>query len=134
MSAKRGSSVKKSDSSTTGRGKPKVEWQGYVNVELNKQDKDEITKIKNPAEYVDTVVTDLVANGYSMKVRYDDYNQCFAASFYCENSADPNAGWCLSMRGNDWFTALFRLCFVHGTLLSGTWNTSVGTGWKDDQW
>lgn len=134
MPAKRENSQRKPDSSKSASGKPKVEWKGYVNVELNTEDKKGISEVKDMALLVDTVINDLVEHGYSFKVRYDAYNKCFAAQFYCEDSSDPNAGWCLSMRGGNWWTATCRLCYVQSVMLQSRWNVQDTKGWDDSQW
>lgn len=134
MAAKRGNAVRKEDSDQTGRGKAKVQWRGYVNLTLNQSDKERIKEIENWQQWTDQMAESAIREGYTLKERYDSYNQCVVSQLYCEVESSPNAGWCLSMRGDDWFTARFRVLFTHYVILSGVWPVGLEVRGYDGDW
>lgn len=133
-SSSRPTAAPKKDSPTTAKGKTKVEWKGYVNWQLSEQHKATFRKWLETQPKIDEIIHEITEDGYDIKIRYDGYNACMSAQLYCTNPANPNAGWCLSMRANDWYTALLRVIYVHCIALEGAWSEPSTQGWTDEQW
>ena len=131
---KPGNAVSKVDSPITGRGKAKVVWQGYVNVTINESMKRGLVELGDLGAFVDKSMRDLEDGVYDVKIRWDSYNQCWQASLYCTFAGHPNAGWCLALRGSDWFSALGRLLYIHFMVYETLWSTDGKVGWSDEQW
>ena len=121
-------SAKKADS------KKKVEFKGYVNWTLNPSHKQAFTQWLETGIDIDDLIDGVVEAGYSLKVRYDTYNQCISAGLYCEDANSPNAGWNLSMRASTSGKAMLRVLFVHLVALDQMWETSDQKTWDDDAW
>lgn len=124
----------KSDSPLTGKGKQKVEWKGYVNWTLSEQHKATFKKWLETEPKIDELIQKVTEDGYDLKIRYDAYNACMSAQLYCTNVLDGNAGWCLSMRSSDWYTAVLRVLYVHFVALEEVWSDNSAAGWTDDNW
>jgi len=121
-------------SGTTGKGKKKVDFKGYANWTLTPQHKVHYQKWLEQQPDLDDLVMKVLETEHDLKVRYDDYNQCFSAQLYCRDVSHENAGWCLSMRASDYWEAIRRLLFVHCIALEGIWNSEEEAGWQDDAW
>lgn len=134
MAGKAGSKVHKPDSTTAARGKQKVEWKGYVNVTVNDSMKRGLSEVGDLGAFVDQEMEAISDGSYDVKIRYDGYNQCWQASLYCVSSNSPNSGWCLAIRGKDWFTALCRVLYIHSRVFEGLWSADGNVGWSDDNW
>lgn len=124
----------KKDSKFKANGAPKVEWKGYVNWELTKAHVRAFDEWVASNPDFDGLLQKAVRDGYDFKVRYDERNDAMSAQFYCQSANNPNAGWCLSMRSNDWWKAVQRLIFVHFIALQEAWSTQGEEGWTDDKW
>ncbi len=124
----------RSSSNFTGRGKQKVKFAGYVNWQLTAQHKVSYLAWLETKPDIDDLIARVLETAHDLKVRYDDYNQCFAAQLYCTDGKHENAGWCLSMRGGDYYEAIRRLLFVHCVALEEVWTAEEEDGWQDDNW
>jgi len=127
---------RKPDSKTTAAGKPKVEWQGYVTIEITESQKRALQKFvaekNDPIAWLDKILMDAT---YSLKVDYDNYNNCWRASFYCQKYGHVNAGWNLPARAATIDNAIRRLCFIHSEVLQGAWvKDNLSSGWSDEKW
>lgn len=132
--SKKGTRSPKRDSSTTAQGKPKVEWQGYVNFTLTEAHKNGFEKWVASNPPIDRMIDELTEDGYDLKVRYDGYNKCQSAQLFCTVPENSNAGWCLSIRASSWYKAIVRLLYVHYIALEEQWSAQVEPGWNDDNW
>lgn len=134
--SKKPSYTPKSDSKFTARNKPKVEWQGYVNFEVQKTHKaalDAMVKAGNdPLLWLPKIAADGV---YEVKAKWDTYNNCWVASLYCAKHGHESAGWALPCRASDYWDALRRLAFVHVEVLHESWSIGANDfGWDDEKW
>lgn len=125
---------KKSDTPITKGGKKKVDWKGYVNFPIDDGVKRSLQAWLDQEPDFDQLIEDAAQNGYDLKVRYDTYNQCFTAQFFCTDIANDDGGWCLSMRASGWYKALQRLLYIHYICLEQVWSDSLVEGWSDDNW
>lgn len=133
-SKSKGTTTQKESSSKTARGKEKVKFLGYVNWTLSEQHKAAFDTWLLSGPDVEDLVNKIAEEGYDLKVRYDSYNQCMSAGFYCTDPNSGNAGWNLSMRAVTWVKALERLLFVHLIAFDTIWVTEKEQGWTDDAW
>lgn len=125
----------KEDTNGLRNGKQKVEWKGYVNFELNDQFKADFKKRMGQGQSFVSGVGEELADGYSLKVRYDLRNKAFQATLYCENPDHKQAGWALAARASDPYTALERVCYIHLLVLDRRWDVdSDETAWDDEKW
>jgi len=128
--------TKKTDSSSTSRGKPKVEWQGYVTFELAASHKAALAKqveIDNdPLLWLPKIATDGI---YEVKTKWDSFNNCWVTTLYCSRAGHPHAGWSLPARASDYWESQRRAAFVHVEVLKESWHVGADdTGWNDDNW
>jgi len=134
ISKKKGRGSPKKDSPVTARGKKKVAFKGYVKWTLSESHKVAFEKWRREKPDIDDLITKVYYSGYSLKIRYDDYNQSLSASLYCEDALSDNAGWVLSMRSNDWWKAICRVMYVHYVAFEGQWITEEQNTWDEDSW
>lgn len=136
MGTKKPTQSPRTDSKFTANRKPKVEWQGYVNFEISKEQKTALNQaIKNnndPLLWLPQIAADGV---YEIKAKWDSYNNCWVATIYCAKYGHDNAGWALPCRAADFWDSLRRVAFVHSEVLQGEWHvTKLDNGWDDEKW
>lgn len=126
---------KKADSSTTGAGRAKVDWKGYVNYDMTKE-QGKVAKqffIDNPM-YAEMAMQEAVENGYSIKINWSEHVKGISAGLYCQNPELGNAGYCLTQHSNNAALALAKVLYVHFQLLGGSWDANgrerdLDAGW-----
>lgn len=130
------SKSRKSDSKFTVSGQAKVEWKGYVNVEITSEAKKALAKFmengNDPLDWIEGICQEGV---YEVKCKWDARNNCWAANLYCAKPGHINAGWSLPARASNFWEALRRVAFIHVEVLKGGWGVGEPTsGWTDDKW
>lgn len=126
---------KKTDSDTTGAGKVKVEWKGYVNYDMTK-DQGKAAKeflLKNP-EFTQQALQEVVEDGYSLKVNWSEHVKGVSAGLYCQNAELPNAGYCLTQHSANVGIAIEKVLYVHFRLLGKSWDANGSPRDLDAGW
>jgi len=114
----------------------KANWQGYVNIRLEKADKAEIKKRAEkvkPAELW-AFVLDCVNHGYQFSVSPDPENGAMIATLTGKDEAALNAGLSMSQRHADPAVAVTALMYAHNEMASGGCWEDVVDDWKDSLW
>lgn len=124
----------KKDDGHTAKGKQRVKWQGYVNYTPTEQDRAGLSAAIDGGFDAEHESMQIMREGYRLSMGFDEYHGCYSASLYCQNSSSTNAGWNLSVRATDPFTAFTRLVYLHVYVLGGDWNTAQSGGWSDENW
>ena len=126
---------KKNDSSTTGGGKAKVEWKGYVNFEMSKEQSAEakVWLAAHP-EFYGEALQEAVEDGYSLKTHWSEHVKGVSAGLYAQNGDLPNAGYCLTQHSADAHLANVKVLYVHFRLLGGSWDAGGGPRDLDAGW
>lgn len=101
------------------------EFKGYVNYVLS----DENKAVFSSWDIDDHDLWLLVAGhnqcGYKLSVSFNPKNDTFNATYMCNDTSSPNAGFCLSAFAPDWYNAVKILAFKHDVVLDGVWNGQV---------
>lgn len=107
---------------TKNANQSKVEW---IDVQLSDKQKQQMKADMPDNDAVVLGIEALVEKGYSVSVRYDEWNSCVAA--YITPSADDaqNKGKILSGRGRSAASALRGAIFRHFTVLKGVWGATA---------
>lgn len=131
----RGTVHPRSDSGKTGEGVDKVDFRGYVNLTLNDTDKRLFDEWLSNVEAVAGGINTVIEGGYRLSVSFDKRHDCFTGSLYCQVPGEANAGYSLSIKGGDVFTAIQRVFFVHLVVLGGQWPTADNKApYNPDDW
>lgn len=105
---------------------PKVEWQGYLTVNLSAEDDviyDSWAIDKNIGL---SDINELVENGYKFSLGWDDYNDAPVASLYANSTKLEWAGWVLTGWAGNYEDAIKLLFFKHYELCEENWNAFKG--------
>jgi len=113
-------------SSGTPGKREKVDWQGYINVNLTPQEKKEFDNWAQTADLWAVSIPNALSSGYTLSINEDTYNNAYAAGLYCIDPDSESAGWKLSIRGKLPDVALYRLFFVHEVVLDRDWRSVQG--------
>lgn len=112
----------------------KVTWQGFVNVYLNKTEKDYVKE--HPLDYAGALqfIADAAEAGYKVSQTYTKQPGFFTITLYGNRPGHPNAGWAMSLRHADFLIALSALHHVAGQDgLNSDWaerfDTASGHDW-----
>jgi len=127
----------KTDTKWTANGTPKVDWKGYLNVNLTDwHKKDYAERLGKGQTFTGSQdVMDLLQNGYTLKVAFDEKNKAYNATLYCQAVGSAHAGYALSARASDHISAMERVCYIHMVVLEGQWITpEEKEGWDDSRW
>lgn len=109
---------------------PKIEWQGYLNVNLTAEQETEfdVWYVANPELW--HLLPDVVLEGYKVSFREDAFNDGYSASMYCENAKVDWAGWTLTAWAADLGEALAFLMYKHYSICNQDWSTFRGRAAK----
>jgi hypothetical protein len=97
----------------------------FVNVTLESAQRDTLKAANFGADEFESAFAALCADGYSLKLRYDDRNDCFSA-WLLPAAHSKHDGMILSGRGSTPMKAIKQLCFIHFKMLEGDWGANQG--------
>lgn len=114
--------VKSSGDDRTRPANGKGNFQGYINHNLTKEEKEKYDLwTPTPDELWDEIER-IVDGGYKLSTSHDDYNSTRQASLTCNNPKHPDNGWVLVARAPDSYNAIALVVFKHVYLLEGDWS------------
>lgn len=106
-------------------GAARPPFKGFVNYTPTSDDKrgfdDYLASGHDPILELDRVLD----AGIKLSVSLDKTNVAAVASLYDNNPKSPSAGYVLSSRGGDAFTAIRRVIFLHLVILESDWLDAV---------
>jgi hypothetical protein len=104
----------------------KIEWQGYLNVNLSAEDEAifDAWEVNRVFSFGD--VTILADNGYKFSLAWDDRHNGIVASLYASNNKLAWPGWTLTAWAADVETAVRLLFFKHYSLCEEDWERFTG--------
>jgi len=111
-----------------------IEFQGYIEVRLDEEQKKEFADWLKKNPDVDAVVDKCAESGYRMSMAYDDYNSAFMCSLTTKDAQSTNAGWVLVGRGKTCSRALLQVLFKHLIVTQEQWvnfRQSSRDDWSD---
>jgi hypothetical protein len=94
----------------------------FVNVNLEAEQKAEVKAAKWDSGEFDTSMSVLMVDGYKLSIRYDKFNDCFAAWLLPVNT-HKNKGLILAGRGSTPMRAVKQLVYIHYKVLDGDWTS-----------
>lgn len=90
----------------------KAEWQGFLNFNLGKTDKDNIKALSEvPFDGILSLQT-WVEAGYDIKIIWDSYADCLALILIGRTDSGDDAGYAVSMRHNDLSVAIVGMTYL----------------------
>lgn len=92
----------------------------FVNISLEPKQRDELKASIWGVDEFESAFAALCVDGYSLKLRYDERNDCFSA-WLLPRDGSKNSGWILSGRGSTAMRAVKQVCYIHFKLLEGDW-------------
>lgn len=106
--------------------KPKVEWLGYLNVNLtDAQDKDfDIWSKKQKLQLSDFDI--ILNNGYKLSLNWDHFHSGVSASLFANDSKLPRAGYTLTAWDTNAEGALLLLFYKHYIICEEDWERFAG--------
>lgn len=117
-----------------GSAKERVPFKGYVNVTITQEMKLELKELLERGYNLEERLEDVILDGYRLGVTFDHYHQSFAASLYCQNKDNGNAGWTLAARAGNARAAIVRLLYLHLVHYEGEWGDGSTSGNAADEW
>jgi len=108
-----------------GRGTPGQARDTFVRLELTEADKKQLADYVTTLDELDAALEGMMADGYKISVKYDDYSKSIAA-FAFPPEDDSNAGYILTGRGRYPTRALRQLLYKHHGMLGEDW-TGAGS-------
>jgi hypothetical protein len=106
----------------------------FVNVSLDKLQKEQLKKWDTTGEVTSDTITRLVSDGYKLSISADKAHDCVGAYLTEPANSDGSRKRCLSSRGPDFFGALKALAYKHVIVLEGDWGDKAEHGEALDQW
>lgn len=97
---------------TTPKDEPKpkkVEWQGFVNVYLNSQEKQYIKENELDDNGLIDLVQRLADSNYKFSCSFSDRGGFYTVTAYGNTPDNPNAGWAMSLKHSDFRIAMTAL-------------------------
>jgi len=108
--------------------KPKsVQW---IDVTLTKVEKEALKKAYNDHENTPDILTEMLADGLSIKIAHDERNDCVSVFLLPVGDEHVNAGCIMTARSDEPWKAVFAAWFKHKRILKGDWRPRGGK--KDD--
>lgn len=97
----------------------------FVNVNLEPAQRDALKAADWGIDQFESAFAALCADGYSLKLRYDERNDCFSA-WLLPAPHSKHDGMILSGRGSTPMKAIKQLCYIHFKVLEGDWGANQG--------
>jgi len=105
--------------------KQKVEWQGYVECYLNKNQKEELAGMDCELDYpLLPIIEELTAEGYKISLSYDTAQGTATVTLYDQNPDSEFAGYALSGRGSSIRNAWASTCYKHFLVFADGWKAT----------
>lgn len=121
--ASKSSSVKRND------------WEvDFVNVNLSKDQKEQLFKWDVKGEATFDVISRLIDDQFKLSISSDKAHDCVGAFLTTPNPSDGSRKRCLGARGPDFFGALRALAFKHSIVLEGDWGELDNNSSPVDRW
>lgn len=99
----------------------KVEFKGFVNYDLNSEQKDAMRVWIRDLEATQVELDEMLAGQYQVKVFKNTGLGAYQATAFCANPEDVNAGLILQAFAPHWFDALCCLAYKHAIVLEAVW-------------
>lgn len=90
----------------------KVEWQGFINVTLNAQEKAHVKGMELDGSAAFEFLQTAADHGYKVSTTYTRSADFYTVVLYGNEPDCPNSGWAMSVRHSDIYTAFAALLFV----------------------
>jgi len=119
---------------SNGNGANSGQWQGFVNVHLPDGAKEKWFRWMSEKTAFYDAFAQMCVDGYKITVKYEVQNDCYSAFATGSTSDHHDAGWGLSERAGDPFTALSRLVYIHAVVLSRDWSPYKSAPVYEDRW
>jgi len=111
--------------------KPRVDFAGWVNCEIPREKREEVTAWGETSAY-GAALADMVAAGHKVTLAYDAEEEVYVATTFQTDAEQPTAGLMTSQRSDDLWRALLKLCYAHAELLPTDYSALAGGG--DTRW
>lgn len=100
-------------------------WKGFVNCELNEQQKVACKALRDNSAAVWTTVEDLVGGQYKASMSYSPEQDVYNFSMTCKAAKDVNNGLTLTGRGGTLVGAMASFVYKHSIVLESDWTTAA---------
>lgn len=114
--------------------RPYATWQGYVNYTPTESDKSKIKEVMGNGEHVLELWAKAALDGYTIQQKDDPRNGAFVAELYAGWGDMPNAGYKLTARGSDCWSALQRVLYIHFYAFEENWGGTDHKAGYTDEW
>jgi hypothetical protein len=104
-----------------GTKQPKIEWKGFLNVNLSAEDAELFDKWELDRTFSINDISILVDNGYKFSLNWDNTHSGFSAALYSGSTKLAWTGWTLTAWAGDWQTAVRLLFYKHYILCEEDW-------------
>lgn len=103
-------------------GNEKSKWRGFVEVDLKEEDKKAIKKRKWSAADCMAYLEELAKHNYKVSISLDTNNDAYIVS---ATGKDENAGWTMSQRHGNLWTAINAHAYAHLEVTFGDWEQAA---------
>lgn len=105
---------------------PKVEWKGYLNVNMDVEDETQFDVWETERVFGFSDISILVDNGYKFCVNWDSHHSGFVASLYSGTAKLAWSGYTLTAWAEDIETAVRLLFYKHYIMCEEDWERFTG--------
>lgn len=126
----------KAKASAQAKARERVDFVGFVNVNLTDTQRAAWAAWHQQGEEVDDAIQDITDGVGKLSLSYDTRQGCFICSLFVTGAGRPDAGLILTMRGDHWYKALSRTAFVFALVCDGDLTTKQvarSGGFNDDE-
>lgn len=110
----------------------KAEFKGFVNIELNTDEKAEMREWIKDTEAVQIEIDEILASHYKLSVAKSEATGSYIASAFCQDGGSVNAGLLMTAHAPHWWDAIACLAYKHAIKCEGVWDT--GSEAEADLW
>ncbi len=102
----------------------KVKFQGFVSVNLNKEERVAVKEMELTDGQIIEFWTHAAELGYKVSVSFSDKGEFYTVTLYGNHSENKNAGYAMSMRHKDMLVCIAAFYFLFA-------DTSMGESWGE---
>lgn len=105
-----------------GSGLSRDYW--FINVQLGKDDKEQLQTTDLTAEFPVSAIFALADEGYKFSIKKDEHNQTYVASLSDSRDSSDTFGGILTGRGATGLNAWYALAYRHFVILESDWTNA----------
>jgi len=118
-------------------GKPaKVQFKGFIDFRVSDESKQRYLAWLEDFNFTQlwSILEDYMDRMYKVSFSFDSYNTAYTATLTCNDPSHPDAGWCLTARGETLEQALTTVIWKDTVAITNNWTDEKQASQQSKKW